>query len=92
MHIGTQVSRLLPWTMKNYKLDEITTLADLRKNVALLFRQNAHIKDPKVETTEHTPSLECLMGHDGIDRHMVSDKERVCLRWSTYSFTRGGRS
>ena len=47
-HIGTQVSRLLPWTMKNYKLDEITTLADLRKNVALLFRQNAHIRDPKV--------------------------------------------
>ncbi|CAL8470317.1 g9859 [Coccomyxa elongata] len=43
-----EVSRLLPWTMKNYKLDEITTLADLRKNVALLFRQNAHIKDPKV--------------------------------------------
>lgn len=43
-----QVSRLLPWTMKNYNLDEITTLAELRKNVALLFRQNSQVTDPKV--------------------------------------------
>ncbi|EIE26072.1 hypothetical protein COCSUDRAFT_40238 [Coccomyxa subellipsoidea C-169] len=43
-----EVSRLLPWTMKNYNLDEITTLSELRKNVSLLFRQNEHITDPKV--------------------------------------------
>ena len=43
-----QVSRLLPWTIKNYKLDEIVTLADLRRNVSLLFRQHAHVTDPKV--------------------------------------------
>lgn len=36
--------------MKNYNLDEITTLSELRKNVSLLFRQNEHITDPKVCT------------------------------------------
>ena len=43
-----QVSRLLPWTIKNYKLDEIVTLGDLRRNVSLLFRQHANVTDPKV--------------------------------------------
>ncbi len=46
MHL--QVSRILPWTIKNYKLDEIIALADLRRNVSLLFRQHAHVTDPKV--------------------------------------------
>lgn len=43
-----EVSRILPWTIKNYKLDEIIALADLRRNVSLLFRQHAHVTDPKV--------------------------------------------
>lgn len=43
-----QVSRLLPWTIKNYKLDEIVTLGELRRNVSLLFRQHANVTDPKV--------------------------------------------
>ncbi|CAL5218776.1 g495 [Coccomyxa viridis] len=43
-----EVSRLLPWTIKNYKLDEIVTLGELRRNVSLLFRQHANVTDPKV--------------------------------------------
>jgi hypothetical protein len=45
---SVQVSRLLPWTIKNYKLDEIVTLGELRRNVSLLFRQHANVTDPKV--------------------------------------------
>lgn len=47
-----QVSRLLPWTIKNYKLDEIVTLGDLRRNVSLLFRQHANVTDPKVASLQ----------------------------------------
>ena len=50
MLVYMQVSRLLPWTIKNYKLDEIVTLGDLRRNVSLLFRQHAHVTDPKVDS------------------------------------------
>ncbi|KAK9804497.1 hypothetical protein WJX73_010814 [Symbiochloris irregularis] len=43
-----EVCRILPWTMQNYKLDELTTLSALRRNVSLFFRQHAHVTEPRV--------------------------------------------
>ena len=38
----------MPWTINNYKLDELTTQKELRNNLSFLFKQNAHIRNPKV--------------------------------------------
>lgn len=38
----------MPWTVRNYKLDELTTATALRSNLALMFREYAHIKDTRV--------------------------------------------
>lgn len=38
----------MPWTVRNYKLDELTTVTALRSNLALMFREYANIKDPRV--------------------------------------------
>ncbi len=43
-----EVCRLLPWVVHNYKLDELLTVQQLRKNVAQAFRQNAHVTTPEV--------------------------------------------
>ena len=43
-----QVCRWIPWTVNNYKLDELTSAKELRSNLSLLFKQNAHIKNPRV--------------------------------------------
>jgi len=41
-----EVARCLPWVLTNYKLDEITTVKQLRSNVAKLFKQHAHLRNP----------------------------------------------
>ena len=33
-----QVCRFVPWAVKNYRLDELTTPAELRSHIAALFR------------------------------------------------------
>ena len=43
-----QVCRLLPWTVNNYKLNELITVKELRSNVHALFRQNCHVTNPGV--------------------------------------------
>lgn len=44
-----QVCRFVPWTVKNYRLDELTTPAELRANVAALFKsRGARVHDPRV--------------------------------------------
>lgn len=43
-----QVCRLLPWTVNNYKLNELITVKELRSNVHALFKQNAHVTNPGV--------------------------------------------
>lgn len=47
----TQVCRFVPWAVKNYRLDELTTPAELRSHIAAHFRaRGAEIKgaDPRV--------------------------------------------
>eukprot|EP00884_Botryococcus_braunii_P003017 jgi/Botrbrau1/12716/Bobra.67_1s0079.1 len=43
-----EVCRLMPWTVNNYRLEELTNPAQLRRNVAQLFRKYQTVKDPKV--------------------------------------------
>ncbi|KAK9868478.1 hypothetical protein WJX84_011878 [Apatococcus fuscideae] len=43
-----EVCRLLPWTVNNYKLNELITVKELRSNVHALFKQNAHVTNPGV--------------------------------------------
>ncbi|KAK9825055.1 hypothetical protein WJX74_004669 [Apatococcus lobatus] len=43
-----EVCRLLPWTVNNYKLNELITVKELRSNVHALFRQNSHVTNPGV--------------------------------------------
>ena len=44
---GMQVCRWVPWTIKNYKMEELTTADALRSNLSFMFREFAHVKDPK---------------------------------------------
>ena len=38
----------MPWTVRNYKLEELTDIPTLRSNLAFMFRQSAQLKDPRV--------------------------------------------
>ena len=46
--LPSQVCRWIPWTINNYKLDELTTAQELRSNLSFMFKQQAHIKNPRV--------------------------------------------
>lgn len=39
-----QVCRCLPWVLKNYRLEELTTVYELRRNVASLFKKYASVE------------------------------------------------
>ncbi len=43
-----QVCRILPWTVSNYKLDELITVRDLRRNVAEQFQKHSKVTKPQV--------------------------------------------
>ncbi len=45
-----QVCRILPWTVSNYKLDELITVRDLRRNVAEQFQKHSKVTNPQVST------------------------------------------
>lgn len=47
-HSLSQVCRLVPWAISNYRLEDLTTVSELRKNVSKLFRKYETLKDPKV--------------------------------------------
>jgi hypothetical protein len=42
------VCRCLPWVLKNYKLEELTSVPELRANVNRLFRRNQEVATPQV--------------------------------------------
>ena len=42
-----QVCRCLPWVAKNYRLEELTTVPVLRRNLATLFRKYADVRSPE---------------------------------------------
>jgi hypothetical protein len=43
-----QVARCMPWVLTTYKLDELTTVAELRRNLNKLFKQNAPVRSAEV--------------------------------------------
>ena len=43
-----QVCRFVPWAVKNYRLEDMTTPAELRRNVAALFKARPPVADPRV--------------------------------------------
>lgn len=46
-----QIARTLPWVLSNYKLEEITTVRELRSNVARLFKLHSHMKNEGVRAS-----------------------------------------
>lgn len=46
--VRLQACRMLPWAVNNFKLQEVTTVVDLRRLVNEVFKKNSHLKDPKV--------------------------------------------
>ncbi|KAL3144116.1 hypothetical protein ABBQ32_003907 [Trebouxia sp. C0010 RCD-2024] len=43
-----EVCRILPWVVSNYKLDELITVRELRRNIAQQFQQHAKVTSPQV--------------------------------------------
>lgn len=43
-----EVCRCLPWILNNYKLEELTTVEELRRNVSSLFRKYKDVTTPEV--------------------------------------------
>ena len=43
-----QICRFVPWAVKNYRLEDMTTPAELRRNVAALFKARPPVADPRV--------------------------------------------
>lgn len=43
-----EVARTLPWVLKNYKLEEFTSVPQLRRVVADMFRQHSQVTTPDV--------------------------------------------
>ena len=42
-----QICRTLPWVIQTYKLEELTTLSDLRHNINQMFRKYSEVKSPE---------------------------------------------
>ena len=73
MGVHPQVARCLPWVVNNYKLEEITTVQELRRNCAKLFKLNANLRNPGVSTmstrscklctSKEYGSVWCLLHH-----------------------------
>ncbi|KAL4440228.1 hypothetical protein ABPG75_003229 [Micractinium tetrahymenae] len=43
-----EVCRCLPWVLKNYHLEELTSVEQLRRNVASMFRKYSDVSSPEV--------------------------------------------
>ena len=63
--------RVLPWVVSNYKLDELSSVQELRRNIALLFRKHSHVTAPGVRRWACCCSCLAAIGSDG--RHLAYD-------------------
>ena len=67
-----QSLRMVPWAITNFKLNEIASVVDLRRQVNNQFKRHMHMKDPKVRSCIRTaenlhgivPGLQCLRESD----------------------------
>lgn len=65
-----QVARCLPYILKTYKLEELTTVSELRSNVAKLFRQ--------YENVEKSEAIDLLVykGREELEMILMQHKQR----------------
>jgi len=65
-----QVARCLPYVLKTYKLEELTTVSELRRNVAKLFRQ--------YEDVSRSEAIDLLVykGREELEMVMMQHKQR----------------
>lgn len=71
-----KVCRFVPWIVKNYRLDELTTSSELRANVAALFKQRGAIGDPRVVDIliyKGREELESIALQHKQRHHLISD-------------------
>lgn len=81
-----EVARCLPTIMNQYKLGELTTLAEMRRNVSDLLRKNSTVKDPAavdILIYKGREELEMILMNHKQRHHLISQfvhnpaKERV---------------
>ena len=65
-----QVARTLPWVVKTYKLDELTSVGELRSNIAKLFRQHEGVRDERVI------DLLVYKGREELEMVLLNHKQR----------------
>lgn len=65
-----QVCRCLPTVVKQYKLDELTNVPELRSNIALMFRRHQDVKADQVI------DLLVYKGREELEMVMLNHKQR----------------
>lgn len=65
-----EVARTLPWVLSNYKLEEITTVRELRGNVARLFKLHSHMKN------EGAIDVMIFKGREELEMVLLQHKQR----------------
>ena len=91
--VHLQVARCLPWVVNNYKLEEITTVQELRRNCAKLFKLNANLRNPGVSTMSRHAHVSCALSRStalcGVD--WITNWAAACRPWTCWC-TRAERS
>lgn len=65
-----QVARCLPYVVKQYKLEELTSVSELRRNLATMFRQYANVKNPQAV------DLLIYKGREELEMILMQHKQR----------------
>ncbi|KAI7840448.1 hypothetical protein COHA_005874 [Chlorella ohadii] len=65
-----EVCRCLPWVVDNYRLDELTTVPELRRNLAGMFRKYTDVQSPEVV------DLLIYKGREELEMILMQHKQR----------------
>lgn len=71
-----EIARTLPWVLSNYKLEEITTVRELRSNIATLFKLHSDLKNPgaiDVMIFKGREELEMILLQHKQRHHLIAD-------------------
>ena len=69
-----QVCRFVPWAVKNYRLDELTTPAELRSHIAALFRARGASLGPGADP--RVTDLLIYKGREELESVVLQHKQR----------------
>jgi NADH dehydrogenase (ubiquinone) 1 alpha subcomplex subunit 6 len=70
-----EVARCLPTIMKQYKLGELTTLAEMRRNLSDMIRRNSSVRDPSaidILIYKGREELEMILMNHKQRHHLIS--------------------